>query len=397
MADRSSIEWTDATWNPIRGCTRVSPGCKHCWAERETARWSWGKGFAGRTPAGPRWTNRVALLPEQLTKVLSWKKPRRIFVCSTSDLFHEALSFEEIAAVWGVMAACPQHTFQVLTKRSSRMLEWFRWLSEQPHPTGLRGYPLTVDVLAHHAANYGIAARAQRVSWPLPNVWIGVSAEDQERADERIPDLLACPAVVRWVSAEPLLGSLSLRSWLRSGTTWHLRASVLGMLRNRSFDGLQHADGRAMTRREAEHSLYQLAEKGVRYIPVDGGCEEFTSQEGCPGHRRPRLDWVVTGGESCLSPAQARPCNPAWVRRIRDECLEADVPFFFKQWGTRCEYDQLPEEVLVRLDASGDILFTDPPPKQPLAFAKAVTGHQLDGQVHRAFPDPGGATCALPL
>lgn len=206
MGNKTGIEWTDATWNPVRGCSRVSPGCKHCYAERVAARFCGpgqpyeGLAFRKVTVDGygedhmePRWTGEVRLIPEHLADPLRWKRPRRIFVNSMSDLFHEKLSNEEIAAVFGVMAAAPQHTFQVLTKRPEGMREFFRWME---------GWGYSDYRLDGYLADGG--------AWPLPNVWLGVSVENQHYADERIPILLDTPAAIRFVSAEPLLGPVDL-------------------------------------------------------------------------------------------------------------------------------------------------------------------------------------------
>lgn len=189
MSDNSAIHWTDATWNPVRGCSRVSAGCQNCYAERMAARFTapdqWGHGYAERTPAGARWTGKVELIPEKLDQPLRWRKPRRIFVNSTSDLFHEDLSAGDIAAVFEVMAACPQHVFQILTKRADRMAAW---------------------CLAYHP-------RALR------NVWLGVSVEHQEAVSDRLPALLRTPAAIRFASCEPLLGPLDLAPYL-TGMDW---------------------------------------------------------------------------------------------------------------------------------------------------------------------------------
>lgn len=163
----------------------------------------------------------------------------------------------------------------------------------------------------------------------LWNVWLGVSVEDQATADERIPLLLQTPAAVRFVSAEPLLGPMDVTPWLRATTRHHFRADVEGMLRHRSFDWLQHNDGRPMTRREAENELFSLHSKGVQYIPVSS-CDAFDQQNGCLGHPDPRLDWVIVGGES--GPG-ARSCDVAWVRSIKEQCQAAGVPCFVKQLG----------------------------------------------------------------
>jgi protein gp37 len=182
------IPWTEDTWNPIRGCSRVSLGCggPHgqggCYAERLAIRLSGPgqpyEGLVKSTPSGPRWTGRVALVESALDLPLRWKKPGRIFVNSMSDLFHEKVPDEWIDRIFAVMAKAPQHTFQILTKRPERMLEW--------------------------------VTRSRPV--PLPNVWLGVSVEDQETADVRIPLLLQTPTAVRWVSYEPALGSVDFRS-----------------------------------------------------------------------------------------------------------------------------------------------------------------------------------------
>ena len=188
MSQKSNIEWTDATWNPVVGCTKVSPGCKNCYAEtlhsRRNAAYVEGKAVPEQY-AMPFET--VQTLPERLDAPLHWKKPRRIFVNSMSDLFHEDIADEFIQAVFTVMSKARQHTFQVLTKRAKRMREILtRW---QHHGLTLR-------------EGYGVC---------LPNAWLGVSVEDQKRADERIPELLRTPAAVRFISAEPLLGAVELK------------------------------------------------------------------------------------------------------------------------------------------------------------------------------------------
>ena len=213
MSDDSKIEWTNATWNPIRGCSRVSEGCRHCYAESVAARFS-GPGLpyeglvriASGKPTG--WNGVVRMVHEHLADPLRWKRPRRVFVNSMSDLFHESLTNEQIAAVFGVMAAAPRHTFQVLTKRSARMREWFAWVADH----GARG---ARSACRASAALYLVASPEVPGGdeWPLRNVWLGVSTENQAAADERIPELLRTPAAVRWISAEPLIGPVDLRAW----------------------------------------------------------------------------------------------------------------------------------------------------------------------------------------
>jgi len=215
MSGATNISWTDRVWNCVVGCSRVSPGCENCYAENFAHRLE-GMGqerYRGLTVVGnhgARWTGEVREVPQALAKPLRWRKPCRVFVNSMSDLFHESLSFEYMAAVFGVMAACPHITFQVLTKRPQRALAFFEWLDNY-QGDGHGGYPLHVDILHEHLCRVLPGApRAKDFEWPLPGVHLGVTAEDQQRADERIPILLQCPAAVRWVSFEPLLGHISL-------------------------------------------------------------------------------------------------------------------------------------------------------------------------------------------
>lgn len=216
MGTKTSIAWTDSSWNPTRGCSRVSLGCggPHgqggCYAERIAARFSGpGKpyeGLATMTSSGPRWTGKIAFIESALDLPLRWKKPRRIFVDSMSDLFHEKVPDEWIDRIFAVMALAPQHIFQILTKRPERMLAYCAGLGrsfarlKSACPEGwameYEGIPL--------------------VPWPLPNVWLGGSVENQATADERIPFLLQTPAAVRWVSYEPALGPVVFTRWLHN-------------------------------------------------------------------------------------------------------------------------------------------------------------------------------------
>jgi protein gp37 len=219
------IAWSDETWNQIRGCSRVSTGCTRCYAEEVAARFSGpGLAYEGLATRGsnglPRWTGEVRMVPEHLADPLRWKRPRRVFVNSMSDLFHEKLTNEQIAAVFGVMAAAPRHTFQVLTKRAKRMREWFAWIGGMRGPSGISD---TVPAMAVMSAAAKLpeligpmtaAYQSAPLAWPLPNVWLGVSCENQETADERIPDLLHCPAAVRFISYEPALGPVDFSPWI---------------------------------------------------------------------------------------------------------------------------------------------------------------------------------------
>lgn len=211
MGDKTGIQWTDATWNPLRGCTRVSKGCENCYAETVAYRFSGhGEPYEGLIAIGkkgPRWNGTIKLVPEKLDEPIRWTKSRMIFVNSMSDLFHHRVSNEYIAAVFGVMASAPKHTFQVLTKRPDRAKDWFDWVSTKS--------PSPAEYCANEA--YKLTNRKETKSvnktWPLSNVWLGVSCEDQDTADKRIPVLLSCNAKIKWVSYEPALGPVDFRKW----------------------------------------------------------------------------------------------------------------------------------------------------------------------------------------
>ncbi len=287
MSDGSTIEWTDASWNPVRGCDKVSAGCKNCYAETFAERW---RGIKGH-PFEQGFDLRI--VPEKLDQPLRWKKPRKIFVNSMSDLFHEDIPNEYIAAVFGVMAACPKHTFQVLTKRAARLPEFFRWLER---PTVLVTQPWSPRLhCAVEADKLGIKVGtvADPRAWPLPNVHLGVSAENQETADERIPYLLRTPAAVRWVSAEPLLGPIDF--------------TRLTLLEPRP----PHGPG-----------VYLNALTGH----VAGPDDVLDT----------RLSWVVVGGESGNG---ARPCDLAWIRSVVEQCKAAGMSAFVKQLGANLRWD----------------------------------------------------------
>jgi protein gp37 len=237
MSDKSNIEWTDATWNPVRGCVKISPGCAHCYAETFAER------FRG-VPGHPYEQGfDLRLVPHKLTEPLTWKKPRRVFVNSMSDLFQDGVPETFVQDVFKVIQACPQHTFQVLTKRADRMR----------------------DVVS----SVGRTVIDQGGHWPLPNVWLGVSVENQVFAVERIPLLLQTPAAIRFISAEPLLAPVDLAAWLQ--------------------------------------------------VETGGNAAGQT-----------RLDWVIVGGESGHG---ARPFDVKWARAITGQCGAAGVPCFVKQFG----------------------------------------------------------------
>ena len=282
MSDKSGIAWTEASWNPVTGCTKVSAGCKHCYAEREWTR------LAANPQSGVyhgRQFTDVACHPERLDQPLRWTKPRRIFVNAMADLFHESVPDAFIDQVFAVMALAPQHTFQVLTKRAERMRGWFApGYDNREHAVG--------HAMREIAASRG-GDDAGLPEWPLANVWLGVSAEDQETAETRIPVLLETPAAVRWVSLEPLLGPVDLSSWLNPDAT------------------CEQCDTNCP---DCPHHKAVVIDN-----PKDPGFPKTQT-----------LSWVVCGGESG---PRARVFRAEWAREILQQCRAADVPFFMKQMG----------------------------------------------------------------
>jgi protein gp37 len=372
MGTKTGIEWTDATWNPLRGCSRVSEGCRNCYAESVAYRFSGpGKPYEGLAVlrngrAG--WTGKVELIEKHLLDPLKWEPGRpvydaatgkrvgrdaaqslRIFVNSMSDLFHESVPDEWLDRIFAVMALCPQHTFQALTKRPERMLAYMT----RPQMAG-----------RIHAAEGHLPGRSAwgnpAPEWPLPNVWLGVSVENQAAADERIPLLLKTPAAVRFISAEPLLGPVNLNEIRYRDEDvdclWNSLAAYHEVLNSNSMD-------RCAT-----------AEDGVT-----------------------KLDWVICGGESG---AHARPMHLHWARGLRDQCKAAGVPFFFKQWGEWAPIDSpignkddvvRGQRQLVQLDGTHfNRLFLEDIPAGAQWMErqrKHIAGALLDGVEHKAFPE----------
>ena len=303
----TTIEWTQRTWNPVRGCSRVSPGCDNCYAMRQAHRFSGNcqpyEGLTTIRRGKVDWTGSVRFVPEMLEVPLQ-RKPTTWFVNSMSDLFHESLTNEQIAAVFGVMAATHQHTYQILTKRPQRMRDWFAWVGDD----GLRWSRMVAAIRQNYPHRPALGRRviegldSQVLQWPLTNVWLGVSCEDQARANERIPLLLETPATVRFVSAEPLLGPIDL-----TRLTWG-NGDFCNALRRDSYRG---------------------------------------------GLDSERLDWVIVGGES--GPG-ARPCDVEWIRSIVRQCREAGTACFVKQLGSRLglrdpkggDCSEWPEDLRVR-------------------------------------------------
>jgi protein gp37 len=268
----SKIEWTDKTWNPVRGCAIVSPGCRNCYAMRQAHRQSGpGGNYEGLTEGskrGPVWTGSVRTVEELLDAPLRWKKPSMIFVNSMSDLFHDDVPDDFIVQVFDVIREsfngysartgklCATHTFQILTKRAARM-QYF------------------MERLVFDGERVTLGGKGLLLGPALKNVWLGVSVEDQDHAIARMPYLLNTPVAVRWLSIEPMLGPIDFYAvsdaWFAKGYTPWRNAPIL----------------------------------------TD-------------------IDWVVVGGESGYN---ARPMHPTWARSLREQCSIGGVPFFFKQWG----------------------------------------------------------------
>jgi protein gp37 len=266
----TKIPWCDKTWNPITGCTKISAGCANCYAHAMHARF-------GKGPFVPTFH------PDRLDEPLRWRKPSRVFVCSMGDLLHEDVPAEAIAGVFLRAFDCPQHTFIILTKRPHNMMTWCR-----------------------------------KGNWnPLPNVWLGVSVENQQAADERVPILLQTPAAVRFVSMEPLIGPVSIPRY------------ALGV--NAMCDCKRSFDQLGMPSIEPDYMIH-------------AGCPQC----GKPYSKTTGINWIIVGAES--GPG-ARPCDPSWVRSIIAQGTAAGVPLFVKQWRPESEQNERHRGTLVKMPA----------------------------------------------
>jgi len=292
----TKIEWTEESWNPITGCTKCAPGCLHCYAERMAKRLRGRFGYPADEPF------RVTWHPEKLNEPLDWRKPRQVFVCSMGDLFHEDVPFVVIDRVFAVMAVAQWHTFQVLTKRGARRLDyaytrqsfgltvdqapqWYRWVTEWLDE-GQQGFCGKAWDRCH-AAIEGLDG----IEEYLPNVWQGSSVSTQPDADREIPLLLKTPAAVRFVSAEPLL------------------------------EEIDAGFGANMTEEEDRaYGWIPCHEGGIRHQHPLG---EFV---GGPCARK--LDLIIIG---CESGPGRRPCKLDWVHSLIEQADAAEVPVFVKQ------------------------------------------------------------------
>jgi len=287
----TKIEWCEETWNPIIGCSKISSGCKNCYAERMAGRLAniqsqvinygqvveWKESEKGSDYPMSKWNGKTHFVESALEKPFKWKKPRRIFVCSMGDLFHESVPFEWIERVWKIMAMCTQHTFLVLTKRPERIIPFFKYVGNRVKKSDLDSVPTQSENPFDYINT-------------LPNVWIGVTAENQKMADKRIPIFLKVPAAKRFVSIEPMLGPVDL-------------TSIKG----------------------DAGSYYQVLEP-IKWAGVK--------------NRREAIDWVIIGSESGPN---RRWCIEKWVEDLIKQCEMANVPIVVKQLHRNGKKVALPE------------------------------------------------------
>ncbi|MDZ7893860.1 MAG: phage Gp37/Gp68 family protein [Sphingobium sp.] len=353
MADGTKIEWTDATWNVINGCSVVSPGCKHCYAMRlagtRLRNVESREGLTVDTKAGPVWNGTTRFNDKVLLDPIRWKRPRRIFVCAHGDLFHDSVPDAWIDHVFAIMALAPQHQFQVLTKRAWRMRQYlsdpkvvrricnlaalFRYACTPDPDRRPRAFQKLMRQSAQLTAwtreGGGAAKMFARqepdrdypswVPWPLPNVWLGVSAENQHWLMDRAPHLVETPAAVRFISYEPALDAIDVEPFVLPVRQW--------------------------------------ANMWANNYPYH-----------YPKHR---VDWIICGGEN-----GPRPMHPDWARSVRDQCAQGGVAFFFKQWGSYLPAGQV--------DANGRLW--NPACGSSLRAIKSLTGRLLDGVTHDGMP-----------
>lgn len=441
MSDGTGIEWTDATWNPIRGCSRVSEGCRNCYAESMANRYSGpGLPYEGLAANG-KWTGEVRVVETHIEDPLRWKKPRKIFVNSMSDLFHDGLRDEDIAEVFGVMALANQHIFQVLTKRPKRMS---KLLNDVMFWARVEG----VAQRREHERTGEDPSLSLAVHGPLPNVWLGVSVENQASADERIPWLLGTPAAVRFLSCEPLLGPVDLTGWGNDApardydsapTTWkeytwpdwvpaEQRKQIESFwseswgggprawLRDHVIQQVPATGARGIwTVRDSNWAeVNKMATVGAsgrylhswnnmgRIITDDGRTITASGGSGSgwlnrwrtrDGRYASKLHWVIAGGES--GPG-ARPMHRQWASSLRDQCAAAGVPYFFKQNGEWLDCGPKedlegsgykPKDPAERwVNLAGGHGYHGEQVRLMKRVGKKAAGSLLDGAEHKSFP-----------
>ncbi len=293
----TKIEWCDETINPFVGCSKCSPGCDNCYAEKMAQRQiaMGNKAYDGVVDANG-WTDQINFQPNQLEKITKWRKPRRIFIGSMTDCFHENAQSVWIFDLLDNICRLPHHTFMILTKRPDKM---FRRM--------------------HHY--YSVFGDQEKSCNPFSNLWLGVTVCNQQEADEKIPILLQTPAAKRFVSVEPMLEAVDL---------WN----------------------------NNDHSHNHLYKYTI--LP----------------------DWVICGGETG---PKARPMHPDWVRSLRDQCIDSNVPFFFKQWGAYAEKSTFFN--LKTVECSGKLWIDFDPDTSVCRVGKKAAGCLIDGREWKQFPD----------
>lgn len=311
----TKIEWAEEVWNPITGCTKISAGCKNCYAARMAPR------LAGRFgyPKGDPF--KVTVHHDKMELPLKWKKPRTVFVCSMGDLFHKAVPFEAIRSVIEIICKCQQHRFIVLTKRAKRMADFIEYY----------------------------AGKHTNRPWPCDysHIVFGVSVEDQATADERIPELLATPAVCRFVSYEPALGPVDFKN--------------IRLPKAHDTESSSHYHINCLTDADDDH-FYNV---------------------------HPKINGIIMGGES--GPG-ARPMHPEWARQARDDCAAAGVPFFFKQWGEwtaarRSDNSSGFERICPSIGITDNKKIHEWPSGEfSIRVGKKKAGRFLDGKEHNDLP-----------
>jgi len=365
MADRTSIEWTDATWNVVNGCSVISPGCTNCYAMKlagtRLRNIDSRKGLTVETKAGPVWTGEVRVNWGIIEQPLSWSRPRKIFANAHGDLFHVGVSIDTIAQIFGTAVAAHHlrgHIFQFLTKRADRQREILNsplfW--ELVNATASAIVMERTDPLNRRSDHARATLRDYDADSPPPGIWLGTSVEDQKRADERIPHLIATPAAIRFLSCEPLLGPVDLTRVQRFPDT--------------PKEFINAIAGRMWTdQNELPNPDPRWDYPGMRFSGGGRG-----------------IDWVIAGGES--GPG-ARAMHPDWARSLRDQCAAAGVPFHFKQWGNwapsedggRCialDGMNMPNLEPNGSNGDGTVRIT--------MVGKKTAGRLLDGVEHNGFP-----------
>lgn len=362
MSDKSRIEWCDATINVVYGCTPQSPGCDNCYAVRLAPRL--GALTAGTHQDGA-WTGKLNIFPERMLQACRWRKPRRIFVNSMGDLFHKDVPDTALDMVFAAMALCPRHEFILLTKRPERMRAYLTRMSPQHHRQVLErtayvlaGFSDEAQCLAANALN-GVLSHGRNVYWPMQNVILMSTAENQQCFDMRAPEIMAL-ARLGWrtgMSLEPLLGPVDVGP----GTIWISRQAK------------------------------EMA-RSIDYALAMGGSEPEDYGPTLP----PKLDWIICGGET--GPG-ARPMHPDWVRAVREACVDAGVSFFFKSWGEWGPGRYKPGCQSKVMGASSDVAWPDGsigggtaeqcggPGESLYHGGKQGTGRHLDGRTWEQFPE----------